>query len=103
MKKLTRMYIDMNNCMNFYWGKDNHYVFDLDVLIDETKEFLDDANGERDVEEITEFIREGVYEATLCDEEDFEPLPEECWNILITLVLYECYKERVLTLGYSKE
>lgn len=102
MKKLTKMYIDMNNCMNFYWGKDNHCVFDLDVLIDETKEFINDDRGQC-VEEIAEFIRDDVYEATLCDKEDFEELPEECWNILITLVLYECYKERVLSLGYSKE
>lgn len=101
MKKLPKMYIDMNNSMNFYWDKDKHCVFDLDVLIDETKNFIDDDN-DRCIEEIAEFIRDGVYEATLYDEETFAELPEEFWSITITLILDECYKEKLLTLGYSK-
>ena len=101
MRKLTKMYIDMNNCMNFCWGKDKHCVFDLEALIDETKEFINDDDG-RCVEEIEEFIRDGVYEATSNDE-IYTQLPEEIWNITTTLILYECYKEKLLILGYSKD
>lgn len=92
------MYIDMNNCMNFCWGKNSHCLFDFDVLIDETKNFIED-DEDRCIEEIEDFIRDYVYEATSNDEID---VPEDFWTIITTIVLYECYKKRILLLDYNK-
>lgn len=96
---MEKMYIDMNNCMNFCYS--GHCVFDLDALIEETKNFIND-DEDRCIEEIADFIKDGVYEATLNDE-IYTGISEKSWNIVITIILYECYKKEMIILDYNKK
>ncbi len=98
---MDKMYIDMDNCMNFKWGDDKHCLFSLDELINETKNFIED-DEDRNIEEIEEFIQDGIYEAIAYDK-TFKYIPEEFWTITKTIVLYECYKEKILKLNHDRK